>query len=266
VLAQFRNNAFQTSAVVSDTITLDTRPDLVVDSVSNPPATAERGDSFSLTDTTRNLGPTGAGASKTIYYLSENGVLDAGDRKLEGKRNVPALGNGAADTGARTVTVSNKQKAGVFRVLACTDGPDVVDEFNENNQCDASAGTVEILVPDLRVTSISDPPASQADGTSFSVTDTTRNIGSLAAGASKTRYFLSLDDEFGGGDIQLNGNRDVPGLAPGASDTGTRSVGIPAGTPADTYELIACADAATDVKEDNEDNNCRDAATTIAVT
>src|SRR5262249_52188382 len=158
---QFRNNAFMTSTVVSDTITLDTRPDMIVDSVTDPPATATRGDTFSLTDTTHNLGPTSSAvASKTAYFLSTDSVFDAADKKLGGTRSVPILGDGGTSTGAKTVKVGKKVKSGTYHVLACADGATDVDEFDETNNCVASTGTIDIQVPDLRVTSVSDPPAS----------------------------------------------------------------------------------------------------------
>jgi hypothetical protein len=267
VLAQFRNNAFMTSGVVSDTITLDTRPDMIVDSVTDPPAIGTRGDMFSLTDTTHNLGPTSTGvASKTVYYLSTDSVFDAADKKLGGNRSVPILGSGDTSTGAKTVKIGKKVKSGTYHVLACADGATDVDEFDETNNCVASVGTIEVQVPDLRVTSISDPPASAAAGTGFEIFDTTRNVGTLTAGASSTRYFLSLDSVFDAGDIALDGDRSIGSLAPGVSDTGSRTSTIPGATPGGVYHLLACADAAQVVSENNENNNCKVATTTITVT
>ena len=41
---------------------------------------------------------------------------------------------------------------------------------------------------------------------------------------------------------------------------------IPAGTPAGTYRLLACADDRQVVAESNETNNCRASTTTVKVT
>jgi subtilase family serine protease len=51
------------------------------------------------------------------------------------------------------------------------------------------------------------------------------------------------------------GIRNVPGLAPGASSSGSTQVTIPTGTPAGTWYIIARADSAEIVVETNEANN-----------
>jgi hypothetical protein len=49
------------------------------------------------------------------------------------------------------------------------------------------------------------------------VTDTVQNQGGAAAGASTTRYYLSLDATKDGSDKLLTGTRSVPALAEGAA-------------------------------------------------
>jgi subtilase family serine protease len=88
------------------------------------------------------------------------------------------------------------------------------------------------------------------------VTDITRNVGAANAGASTTRYYLSLDTIRDAGDILLSGTRAIPPLTPGASSTDTVTVVIPSGTAAGTYYLLACADDLGVVTETNESNNC----------
>jgi hypothetical protein len=97
-------------------------------------------------------------------------------------------------------------------------------------------------------------------GTSFSVTDTARNDGNAAAGASTTRYYLSLAKK-SASDRLLTGSRAVPGLAVGEDSTDTVTVSIPAATPAASYFLLACADDLKKVKESDEKDNCRASAT-----
>ena len=46
--------------------------------------------------------------------------------------------------------------------------------------------------PDLIETSVTDPPATALTGNKFSVTDTVKNKGEVAARASVTRYYFSL--------------------------------------------------------------------------
>ena len=59
--------------------------------VGNPPADAIRGGKFTITDTVANQGTVLAGASSTQYYLSLDGLKNAGDVLLTGKRPSPVL-------------------------------------------------------------------------------------------------------------------------------------------------------------------------------
>jgi hypothetical protein len=119
-------------------------PDLVVTAVSNPPATATIGGTFSVTDTTTNQGDTPVISSKTRYYLSLDTVKNAGDKLLTGTRKVPALAAGASSTGTRTVTVKLSTKPGTYFLLACADDRFAVPETNETNNCRAS--TTQVIV------------------------------------------------------------------------------------------------------------------------
>ncbi|MFY9558608.1 MAG: CARDB domain-containing protein [Terriglobales bacterium] len=119
-------------------------------------------------------------------------------------------------------------------------------------------------LPDLTETSVSNPPATVLDGGSFSVTDTVRNIGSGAAAASTTRYYLSTTPSKGGAH-RLTGSRAVPSLASGATSSGTVTVTVSAGTAAGTYFLLACADDTHVVRETKESNNCKASATQVTV-
>ena len=94
-----------------------------------------------------------------------------------------------------------------------------------------------------------------------------QNPGPAASGSSTTRYYLSLDAVKSAGDTLLTGSRGVPGLAAGASHSGTVTVTIPAATPLNTYFLLPCADDLSAVVETNEGNNCFASATaTVTVT
>ena len=56
------------NCIASPTATVTvTRPDLVENTVSAPPATKARGTSFPVTDTVQNLGAVASGASPTRY-------------------------------------------------------------------------------------------------------------------------------------------------------------------------------------------------------
>src|SRR5439155_729574 len=117
-------------------------------------------------------------------------------------------------------------------------------------------------LPDLTETSVTNPPATALDGNSFSVTDTVQNIGSAAAAASTTRYYLSITTSKSGA-RQLNGSRAVPSLAASASSSGTVTVTVSAGTAGGTYFLLACADDTLVVPEINENKNCTASASPV---
>ena len=90
------------------------------------------------------------------------------------------------------------------------------------------------------------------------VADWTTNVGGAGAPAqTTTRYYLSIDNTLDASDVPLGSGRAVPGLAPGSSNAGFRSVRIPLSVPPGAYFIIAKADAASVLVESREYNNGR---------
>ena len=110
------------------------------------------------------------------------------------------------------------------------------------------------------MTAVANPPATVVPGGSFTAGDTTKNQGTIPAGASATQYYLCPGRYRSSGDILLTGSRSVGTLNAGASSSGSRSVIVPAATTPGTYYLLACADDLGQVSESNEGNNCSAAA------
>ena len=108
---------------------------------------------------------------------------------------------------------------------------------------------------DLVVSALTTPSTAAAGGT-FSVSDTTKNQGAGSADGSTTRFYLSTNSSLDGADVIL-GSRVVPPLAAGASNTGSTSLTVPAGTTTGSYFVIAQADTANVVLESTESNNNR---------
>ena len=255
-------------ATATATVTV-ARPDLVeATATTNPPAPVRApGTTFAVTDTVQNVGPAASGTSTTRYYLSLDGLKSAGDTLLTGSRGVPALAAGASHSGTVNVTIPPTTPLNTYFLLACADDLSVVAETNEGNNCIASAtAIVTVTRPDLAENTVSAPPATKTRGTTFPVTDTVQNLGTVASAPSTTRYYLSLDAVKSAGDTLLTGSRGVPALAAGASHSGTVTVTIPAATPLNTYFLLACADAPNTVVETDESNNCTASGTTVTVT
>ncbi len=107
---------------------------------------------------------------------------------------------------------------------------------------------------DLAITLWSPPLLKTAPGNEFVVHEETSNIGDFPAPPSVTFYFM-----WNGQTGALIGQRDVPGLAPGAaSRVDDLRFTVPADLPAGLYTLAACADGEDTVAETNEANNCSD--------
>jgi subtilisin family serine protease len=249
-------------------VTVAGNPDLVATAATTNPAapTTAPGATFSVTDTVQNIGGLMSASSKTRYYLSLDGLKSADDRLLTGNRGVPELAAGASHSGTVTVTVPPATPLNTYYLLTCADDLNAVSETNEGNNCIASAGaTVTVARPDLVENAVSAPPATRARHTSFKVTDTVHNLGTVASGPSTTRYYLSLDGTKGAGDTLLTGGRGVPSLAAGASQSGTVTVTIPLATAPDIYFLLACADNANTIVETDETNNCKASSATMTV-
>jgi hypothetical protein len=135
----------------------------------------------------------------------------------------------------------------------------------------ASAATAK---PDLAASAVSQPPGGLREGAAFTVVDTTTNTGTLEAGPTATRYYLSQDPKRSLADRQLSkanprasltdillvGSRKVPALPPGKSSKASAIgvvVQVPVGVPAGDYFLLACADDLGAVAESTEAPNCK---------
>jgi len=118
---------------------------------------------------------------------------------------------------------------------------------------------------DLVETAVGKPPAVAVPGRSFSATDTVKNQGSAAVGASVTRYYLSAEPQKSAGAVLLSGSRSISSLAAGEASSGSATVTIPSSIPLGTYYLLACADELNTAGETSETNNCIASAAKVKV-
>ena len=234
-------------------------PDLIVSALTGP-ALVTPGAAITLSDTTKNQGAVAADASVTRFYWSTNTTLDAGDLGL-GSRSVPALA-GLASSGpvATGVTVPAGAGVGTYYVIAVADGTGLVAEASETN----NRRTLTVKIgPDLIVSALT-ASSTVAPGASLTISDTTKNQGSFAAGASVTRFVLSTNTTVDAADTVL-GSRSVEALAASASSgPASTVVTVPPGTTPGTYYLIAVADGDAAVAETSETNNTRARAITVS--
>jgi subtilisin family serine protease len=202
-----------------------------------------------INDTTTNSGGSTVAPSVTRFYLSTDSILDASDTML-GERSVPSLDGGVSSGGTTTVAAVG---AGVYYIIAKADADNVVVETQETNNTTVRQLTIGA---DLLVAGLSVPSVIPAGGTGTAI-DIAQNAGGTTSAPSTTRFYLSVNPSFDGGDVQLAGSRAVPSLAPGALNLGTTTITIPAGTPAGFYYVIAVVDADGVVIEIKENNNTR---------
>jgi subtilase family serine protease len=222
--------------------------DLTVAAVTAP-ATGAAGSPIAISDTITNTGAGAAAASVTRFYLSANGVLDAGDTVL-GARAVPALPGGASNAASSLMTIPATMTAGAYFIIGQADANATVAETSEVNN--TRVGGLVKIGADL-VVSVAMPPPVGA-GVSFVVTDTTKNSGAAPADGTSTAIYLSANAVLDAADVLL-GTRLVPALGLNGTHTASTTVQIPASTPTGTYYLLAMADADRRIAEGNEANN-----------
>lgn len=260
VYVQFQDACGNSSPSVSDTANFQTlTPDLIVSSFGAP-AAASAGATILLSDITGNTGAGGANASMTTFFFSSDNSLDSGDVRL-GARSIPALSAGSNNGGGTWLTVPPTVSPGVFYLIAKANSVKATDdcqyikpcgsliEASRSNNFKVSKITVG---PDLTVSVLTVSVA----GGAMNIGDSVRNSGSDAAGSSAIRFYLSTDSILEARDALL-GARYVSTIAPGASNSGTTSVAIPAGLGPGNYHVISKADSGSDVVEANENNNGR---------
>jgi subtilase family serine protease len=225
-------------------------PDLLVSSISVP-SSSVAGGGVTVTDTVISLGVTSAVASTNYYYLSTKPYYDVSAISL-GSRSVGALAVGATDSGSASVTIPVGTAVGNYYIIAKADGADLIRELYETNN--TRSGAIKIGVADLTVSTVTVSSTISGAGSLLGVGDTTQNIGSGTAVASTTKYYLSKNGVYDAGDVYL-GERTVPSLAGGASDTSGTTVTIPIGTVSGNWNIVAVADAGNVVVETYKTNN-----------
>ena len=221
-------------------------PDVVVSFVA--PGVSGSGATMTVSVTTKNQGAGTAAQSTTRFYLSDNSVFDPSDTFLNAQA-VPELLAGASSSSSVSIVIP-PTTVGSHYLIATADADAVLDESNEANN---SVARLLQIGPDLTISAFTVSGNGGADST-IVVNDTTKNQGGGLAGASITRFYLSLNNVLDAGDT-LIGGRNVAALDAGAASAGTTTVTIPASTTAGTYYLFAKADADGSIAETAETNN-----------
>ena len=174
------------------------RPDLVVDAISGPPALARPGDRLVVRDVTVNSGRGRAAASET-------GATRSGGACGSGTRPVPALRKGDRSKGALELTIPRSVRDGTYALTACADASDRVRERDERNNCRSSAKTVVIDATAPAVPRLDAQPAKASNQTGASFAFSSEEAG--------VRFTCRVD---GGPPATCTSPLQLEGLAEGA--------------------------------------------------
>lgn len=225
--------------------------DLVVTSVSGPPAVATM-QPFQVTTSVSNVGGGSSVSTGVSIYLSSDATITQSDTRLAAV-GVGPLAPGASSTTTTTVTVPSTLPGGTYYLGAIVDPTYLVREANEANNALAGS-TVAVTGPDLFVTSAS-APASAATGGTIVVESTVASAASGGgASAVDVGIFLSSDPVITLSDLSIGG-RAVGDLAAGAASTGGAVATVPTTLAGGTYYVGVIVDPLRRVAESDEENN-----------
>ncbi len=240
---------------------------LVVQTLTAP-ATGIPGGNVSVTASIRNTAVLAAGASNLKLYLSNDSVITAADRFL-GTIVFGALGGGVTSP-VQTLSVqipASVTQSGTYFLGAVADADDQQDESSEADN--TKSVPIQILLPDLTVTSVTGFPAATAPGANISVTHTVRNIATAPASApaSFSGIYLGVNQSVAtavGGRLALV---SVPALTAGATSPALTATGVnvPAGTPVGRYFVLVRANDSDTFLEGSAGANVGASGTTMLV-
>jgi subtilase family serine protease len=258
--AGLRKSLLILALIIAPVCTLHAASDLVVTTVAIPPASVALGAKVSLTSTVTNQGDASSPKTMIQYYLAPGPSKEDG-WLLTGKRSVKELAPRATYTGKAKITVPSGIPSGTYYLLACVDDTNQAIEDNEDNNCTPSSAPVDLTAPDLVITDLSGLPATSPLKAVLSLTTSVKNEGTLASGPSRTYYYWSLDQTLT--QAVRAAKQSVPPINPG--EVSTPSVSLKAPKTPGTYYLLACADGANKVIEEDDENNCLSSSTAIIV-
>ena len=257
----YNGNNRRRSAAVSVTYVAPPPADLEAVSVSGP-ATATDGGGFDVTWTVRNSGTAAATGDWTdTLYLAPNG--DFSRATVLGR-----FGNSQGLNAGMTYTRTERfqfplHMQGLYQFYVQTDVDGTVAETNEANNRIGATQAITISLqprPDLQVTALTIPDEVPAGGV-IDVEFTVTNLGTARTPTGGSRWtdavYLSLNNQFDGGDIRLGTVDNGSALEVGESYTTRANFQIPAAVAANVY-IIAVADLNGRVDEyPHEDNNTK---------
>jgi subtilase family serine protease len=216
------------------------------------PAAGAPGSTISVTNVVRNIGCGDASAFTIGLYLSSDPVITTSDLRI-GIRPVSALPSGVINTGVTAIALSAGLTNGLYYLGAIADYNNIVREGSETNNW-LGTTTIDIrLGIDLAVVSAS-VPTSAVSGSTLTLSNVMRNLGTDNAPASALGVYLSTDAIITTTDTRI-GAPSIAALVAGQSVTNGTAVYIPNSVAAGSYYLGVIADYANALPETDEVNN-----------
>jgi RHS repeat-associated protein len=213
------------------------RPDLQVTAVGAP-ATVSVSGILDVTDTVRNAGQAGAGASSLAIFLSKDRRVGH-DRRI-GAVPVKALGPGLSVSAETELSLSKAVRVGTYYLVACADAKRKVRESSETNNCRVGRAIhVTKAHAELVVTGLASVPSTLRADLDGTVRVTVRNRGGRASAGATLRVLVSVDATYGKGDVQV-GVAAIRALPPRAAATVSVTVRVLYVLATGRYRLLAC--------------------------
>jgi uncharacterized membrane protein YgcG len=241
-------------------------PDLTI-TAGSADTSADIGTNMNVSFTVGNDGTSAAPENWTdTVYLTPHGDDNIADAVYHADfAHTGGLANGDSYTDTEQLAIPLSLATGSYDVIIVTDSANTQPETNENNNT-FDAGTVQIVAPDLTITTASGPSTGAPGGTA-TLNWTVKNNGGGATISSNwyDSVYYSPDGQLDDA-IYLNSSYTptVP-LAGGASYNQSLTVSIPNSAVSGTGYYIIITDAGNNVTESNESNNTYILPITIAV-
>ena len=242
-------------------------PDLIIQNHNTTPSSIVAGNSTTVSCDVKNQGNVSTGGNSTlVYYLSNDNIFDPSDTYLNAYNTINTLAGGAIQNINTSVAIPPSTSSGSHYIILVADANNVISESNENNNVGYRAITVTAPpLPDLICQNQTSNKTTVVAGGTVTVGCEVKNQGTLSAGSSKLRYYLSDDQDYSFGDVPLTAGSDIGALSIGNSQTiSGKNLAIPLSTPAGNHYILYYADGNQEVLENNENNNVVSKA--IAVT
>ncbi|HET6464806.1 MAG TPA: CARDB domain-containing protein, partial [Nitrospiria bacterium] len=202
------------------------------------------------------------------FHLSTNTTYgDGDDIPFAFTRSVGPLSPGASSSATNTLIIPAAIPLGNYYICAKADSGGALTESDETNNSLCTAGTIQVTLSDLIMTTVTPNALTVNQGGTLSVTNMVQNQGAVATPIGfRVGFHLSVNNLYGDGDdLAVTTSRVVAALAAGASSTGTTGLLIPSSTPPGMYYVCAKADSLAQVVETDETNNTLCSSTQVTV-